>query len=189
MKRTMLALLLGTLWLPGPAAAQRDASSARCRRHMCVPGGTMTMNCFTSRLFLIAAWTVLSFLQAGCSLLFVEGPPEGHQQMTSFQCTERNTAPVLDVIWGAYNVLGAVVIAAADTEDLYYSTSGILAYGSAWGLVSALSATKGFRTTENCRKARSRHAEQSAATQRLQPGPIYQENRLRQKSPYSIGDT
>jgi hypothetical protein len=50
---------------------------------------------------------LLVSLPSGCSFLFVKGPPAHHAQLQSFDCSESNALPVLDVIWAGLNGIGA----------------------------------------------------------------------------------
>ena len=70
-----------------------------------------------------ALWTGLAgFLVASttaCGFIFSHGPPDGHEQMSSFSCTEGNAGPILDIVWGGLNVIGA--LAAAGDPGAYES--------------------------------------------------------------------
>jgi len=105
---------------------------------------------------------VLPVATAGCGFLLVQGPPSGHQQMTAFSCTEGTAGPILDLVWGGLNVLGAV--AAMSSPDSYENPDQIVVVGLGWGLVSGLSAAAGFNKTTQCKaalqqlSARSGHA-------------------------------
>jgi hypothetical protein len=89
---------------------------------------------------------------AGCSFLFVNGPPTGHEQLPYFSCTQSNTMPVLDAIWAGLNGLGAAVALSAD-ESTLQDRNQTVAVGAAWLVVSGLSARTGFRRTNQCRAA------------------------------------
>ena len=34
----------------------------------------------------------------GCSFVFVNGPPRGHEEMAEFTCTESRAVPILDAV-------------------------------------------------------------------------------------------
>lgn len=93
---------------------------------------------------------------AGCGFLFTKAPPDNYQQMNSFNCTESDAAPVLDVVWGSLNVLGA--LAAASDPYAYENPDQIVAIGLGWGVVSTASAITGFNNTKKCRNARAEAA-------------------------------
>ncbi len=99
----------------------------------------------------------LSMPLASCGLIFSHAPPVGHEQMNYFTCTEGNTAPVLDLVWGGLNVLGA--LAAASDQAAYENPGQIMAVGVGWGVVSGLGAVSGFRKSAECRAAKRLLAE------------------------------
>jgi len=88
---------------------------------------------------------------AGCSLLFTKAPPQGYEQMNSFNCTESQVAPVLDVVWGGLNLLGTLMI--ASEPEAYQDASQRMVVGFAWTALSATSAAVGFSNTTKCRTA------------------------------------
>ena len=51
-------------------------------------------------------------LASGCGLLFVEGPPTGHESMANIPCTESKALHTLDFVWAGLNALGTLLIAA-----------------------------------------------------------------------------
>lgn len=94
---------------------------------------------------------------SGCGYIFVNGPPENHEQMNYFSCTESDAGPVLDAVWAGLNAAGAVAIA-VDPDEYEYnydvsSTTGILV-GTAWTIFSGSAAMTGFHKTQNCREAK-----------------------------------
>jgi uncharacterized protein YjdB len=99
-------------------------------------------------------------LASGCGFVFAKGPPTGHQQMQSFTCNESNAAPILDVVWGSLNVLGA--IAAAADRDNYDHPNQVVAVGLAWGAFSSVSAAHGFKQSRRCREALQQLADRQA---------------------------
>jgi hypothetical protein len=55
-------------------------------------------------------WMALSCLLpslTGCALLFVQGPPDNHEELDSFSCTESRVAPILDLIMAGSSFLAA----------------------------------------------------------------------------------
>jgi hypothetical protein len=89
---------------------------------------------------------------SGCGFVLVQGPPSGHEQMTSFSCTESNAGPILDVVWASLNLAGALVVA-GDPES-YENSDAAVAGGLIWGLVSGSAAAVGFSKTSKCREAK-----------------------------------
>jgi hypothetical protein len=88
----------------------------------------------------------------GCGFVFSHGPPDNHQQLEYFSCTESNTGPILDVVWGSLNVLGA--LAAAGDPDAYTNSDQIILVGLTWGAVSGAAAAVGFNKSRKCRDAK-----------------------------------
>src|SRR5436190_17333986 len=80
--------------------------------------GVSTLRPMKPRVLLLA---LLCALLTGCGFVLTKGPPTGHEQMLAFSCTESNAGPILDIVWGSLNVLGAAT-AAADPEA--YDNSG-----------------------------------------------------------------
>lgn len=109
----------------------------------------------------LLATGLLALSLSGCGFLLTNGPPPGHEQLVSFSCTDDNAGPVLDIVWGSLNVLGALAIAsdraAYDNPDLS------IASGLAWGLFSGFSAATGFKKTRDCRQALAQLAARSPA--------------------------
>lgn len=94
---------------------------------------------------------------SGCGYLLVNGPPENHEQLNYFSCTESDAGPVLDAVWAGLNAAGAVAIA-LDPDEYEYnydvsSTAGILV-GAGWTIFSGGAAMAGFQKTRNCREAK-----------------------------------
>jgi hypothetical protein len=121
----------------------------------------------TPRVVLVA---LLCALLTGCGFVFTKGPPTGHEQMLAFSCTESNAGPILDIVWGGLNVLGAAA-AAADPEA--YDNSGqIVAVGLAWGVFSGFSAAIGYKKTRECRSALQQLAARNAQLHPIAPGVV-----------------
>jgi Bacterial Ig-like domain (group 2) len=113
---------------------------------------------------------LLCALLTGCGFVFTKGPPTGHEQMLAFSCTESNAGPILDIVWGSLNVLGAAA-AAADPES--YDNSGqIVAVGLAWGVFSGFSAASGYKKTKECRSALQQLATRNAQLHPIAPGVV-----------------
>jgi hypothetical protein len=93
-----------------------------------------------------------------CGWIFVSGPPPNHENLPTFNCTTSKTAPVLDVIWGGLNVLGAIGAIATSEEDWVtdypdYERGTVIGVGLAWGVVSGLAAKSGFQKVNDCNAA------------------------------------
>ena len=100
-----------------------------------------------------------------CGFMFSKGPPVGHEQMNYFSCTETDVGPVLDIVWGGLNLLGAIMIASdPDAYEETYGTdaSSAIVLGFAWGGVSTIAAVTGFNRSEQCRDAKLQLAQRQA---------------------------
>ncbi len=103
---------------------------------------------------------VTPFALGACGLLFTHGPPAEHEQLDAFSCTESNTGPILDIVWGALNLASAATV--AGHEDQYANPSQAEASGVVWGLISGFSAGVGFDKTSRCIAAKRKLAERRA---------------------------
>lgn len=113
---------------------------------------------FALTLFALAA-------SSGCGFVFSKGPPIGHEQMDYFSCTESNTGPIVDVVWGTLNVIGAISIAAdpeAYEAEFGYNATAVIVSGFAWGVVSSVAAATGFKRSKECRAAKLQLAQRQA---------------------------
>jgi len=109
----------------------------------------MYMKRFGSRLMTVSLLTLLP-MATGCGFLFSHAPPESHEQMDFFSCTESNAGPIIDVIWASLNVIGA--LAAASDPDAY--AEGTAAIGLSWGILSGAAAGVGFNKSKKCKAAK-----------------------------------
>lgn len=84
---------------------------------------------------------------SGCSLLFVDGPPQvrpGAEAPTTSSCTAEMTLPILDLVFGALNGLGGAVLLAGGDETMTEEESNQLGvWGLVWGGVLLVSGTSG----------------------------------------------
>ena len=114
-----------------------------------------------------ALWTALAGClvasTTACGFIFSHGPPDGHEQMSSFNCTEGNAGPILDIVWGGLNVIGA--LAAASDPSAYENSDQIVVVGLSWGVVSGTAAAVGFNKSKKCRVAKKQLAERQAQGQ------------------------
>jgi uncharacterized protein YjdB len=105
----------------------------------------------------------LSLTLSGCGLLFMHGPPPGHEHLTAFSCTTNTTAAVADFVGATLSVVNAVALTQELTDDSYYVEEddlGIrLGASIAW---SAFLATSGFIGLERASKCRD--AQRALAT-------------------------
>ena len=98
---------------------------------------------------------------SGCGFIFTKGPPPGHEQLEYIPCTESDAGPILDLVWGGLNVVGAVVI--ASSPDQYENPDFAIASGLGWGVLSGFSAASGFKKVSACKGARQALAQRQAA--------------------------
>jgi len=98
---------------------------------------------------------------SGCGWIFTHGPPTGHEQLEYIPCTESDAGPILDLVWGGLNVLGAISVA-ADRSAYDYPDATIVS-GFAWGVISGFAAASGFKKVSACKSARQALAQRQAA--------------------------
>jgi hypothetical protein len=88
----------------------------------------------------------------GCSLLFVHGPPEGHEKLRYFDCPSNAAAPATGGFFGATYGLGAVVLAASHDQN---KGTGVAIAGSL-GAAFLASMAYGIVNTSACSDAKER---------------------------------
>jgi uncharacterized protein YjdB len=76
-------------------------------------------------------------------------------------CTESDAGPILDLVWGGLNVLGALVVASAPDE--FANADLQVVSGLGWGVLSSFSAASGFKKASACKRARQALAQRQAA--------------------------
>src|SRR5256885_11593650 len=108
----------------------------------------------------ILAVIALLVTSSSCGFILTQAPPQNHEQLTYFSCSESNAGPIIDVIWAGLNVLGA--LAASSNPNSYDNPGQIEAVGLAWGVVSGSAAAVGFGKTSRCRAAKRPLAERQA---------------------------
>jgi len=82
--------------------------------------------------------------------------------MTSFECTQSNTGPVVDIVFGAVNLIASIAVA-NDPSNEYYSSSGqAIASGVIWAAISGVSAGVGFDRVKKCVAAKRALRERQA---------------------------
>lgn len=94
-------------------------------------------------------------LLSGCGFALTHGPPPGHQTMASYQCTESNVGPVLDLLVAGVGALVFVAGTQVNEDDFIFNdpapflvTGALMTVG--WGS----SGFVGFGKTARCRDAR-----------------------------------
>jgi hypothetical protein len=97
---------------------------------------------------------------SSCGFIITKAPPQNHEQLIYFSCTESNVGPILDVVWAGLNVLGALTV--AGDPNSYDNPGQVEAVGFAWGVVSGAAAVVGFGKTSRCRAAKRQLAERQA---------------------------
>ena len=109
---------------------------------------------------------LLPLVTGACGLIFVKGPPQNHQQLSYFNCTEGNLGPVLDVVGSGLSVIGAI---AAATNDTLSSKGAIVGTNIGFAVLFGFSANSGFKKTKKCRAAKGawllRQEQSSAITE------------------------
>src|SRR3954471_13883154 len=80
----------------------------------------------TARAQFLLAVSVAGLLAgtSGCSLLFVDGPPANHRKLNYFDCTSNNLAPVVDVVIGGAEGLGA--LGSGSTNSRYLTSADVI---------------------------------------------------------------
>ena len=79
----------------------------------------------------------LMALTTGCGFIVSHGPPEGHEQLDYFTCTESNTGPILDVIFASLNVISALAVAADPNSNFYIDSDQAIVSGLLVGCFGA----------------------------------------------------
>jgi Big-like domain-containing protein len=97
---------------------------------------------------------------SSCGFILTQAPPQNHEQLSYFSCTESNVGPILDVIWAGLNVLGALTV--SGDPNSYNNPGQVEAVGLGWGVLSGAAAVAGFGKTSRCRAAKSQLAERQA---------------------------
>jgi hypothetical protein len=134
-----------------------------------------------SGLLTVAFIVLLPMTIGGCGFMFVHGPPAGHQQMQSFNCTQGNAGPIVDVALAGLG--GALAVWAAHQAHYdsyyYYVSDDLAAAGIAAAVLYGSSAIVGFFKTKKCRVATQQLEERVPQVQqeggdKLAPPPQWQ---------------
>jgi hypothetical protein len=94
----------------------------------------------------------------GCSWIFVEGPPVGHERLRYFDCSTSRAAPIVDTVFGGLYGLAAVETAVGNGSDSASVTVPIVLVEAAAAVVFGVSAVYGYGTTSKCDDAKERWA-------------------------------
>jgi len=103
----------------------------------------------------IACVIAVSLLAQGCSLIFVNGPPDGHERLRYFDCVSNGAGPAGDASWAILDGLIAASAASVDDEDGGRSAGGTVA--AVFGVAAAIHAGSlvyGLVQTSNCSDAK-----------------------------------
>ena len=96
----------------------------------------------------------------GCSLVFVNGPPLGHQRMEDFSCTESRVWPIVDIGLGATAAATTRVQTESPVTGEWEVVVGqTIAFAAAVTAVYALSSFVGFKRVSTCRAAKQNIAQ------------------------------
>jgi hypothetical protein len=98
----------------------------------------------------------------GCSWLFVEAPPVGHERLRYFDCTESRLAPIVDTTGAVvYGIQGALFLATGlpgahgETDGFGADNVALFAASAAVATAFGLSAGHGFGATSDCEAAKT----------------------------------
>ncbi len=107
---------------------------------------------FASRLTIVALLGLLPMATGACGFIFSHAPPQGHDQMEYFTCTESKTGPILDVIVSGLSVFAAAGAATIDDPDFDRGATigGYIVAVGLWGSAAVV----GFNKTNRCREAK-----------------------------------
>src|SRR5262245_13561595 len=75
---------------------------------------------------------LLAFGLSACGVFFAHGPPPGYEHMDHFQCTETNTAPVVDLVFGGLFLASTISIAVDPEEYAQEDATETAAVGIVW---------------------------------------------------------
>ncbi len=122
---------------------------------------------FVSRLTIVALLGSVPMVTGACGFIFSHAPPQGHEQMEYFTCTESNTGPIIDFIAAGGYVLSALIV--AGDQNNYMNPGAYIAYTLAWGAFTGAAAPVGFAKSRKCRAAKRQLAVRQAAQRQGEP--------------------
>lgn len=122
----------------------------------------------------------LSFVaMAGCSFVFVSGPPANHREVPTFDCSSSRVVPILDTVWTALmtlNLIGAASSTDADWDKIFEPKdppfsrkAGMVTYAVA-AAAGGAGMVYGYMKTGTCRRAKAEWTVRMQQGQGMQPG-------------------
>ncbi len=122
----------------------------------------------------------LSFVaMAGCSFVFVSGPPANHREVPSFECSSSRVVPILDTVWTALmtlNLIGSASQSDAEwdknfepNDPPFSRKAGMVTYAVA-AAAGAAGMVYGYTKTGACRSAKEEWTVRMQQGQGMQPG-------------------
>ena len=109
----------------------------------------------------ILAVLLLALTVSGCSFALVQGPPEGHESMAYFTCTDSREWPTSDLLYvGVTGLMGIAVILAGRGDAWPWDPEDGLGLIVQSGL-HGIAAKKGFEKVSACRQAKLEQAQRS----------------------------
>jgi hypothetical protein len=103
----------------------------------------------------------------GCSFIFSEGAPAGHERMAYFDCGEGVTPPILDTVATGY--FGLLTASTATATPRASNADTVEAVQAGIALLAAASAVYGYTSMADCRAAKHERAAQVAQAVLLPP--------------------
>ena len=104
---------------------------------------------------------LLALTVSGCSFALVQGPPEGHESMAYFTCTDSREWPTADLLYaGVTGLMGITVILAGRGDAWPWDPEDGLGLIVQSGL-HGIAAKKGFEKVSACRQAKLEQAQRS----------------------------
>src|SRR5262249_39360035 len=105
------------------------------------------------------ARTLVFLCSTSCSFVLVQGPPEHHEQLPYFDCTESRAGPILDTIWTALMAVGLIDGASTsqtDWDQRYPNLPRGVGRGmlAVFGALGVAGMWYGYTRTADCREAR-----------------------------------
>ena len=107
---------------------------------------------------------LLALTVSGCSFALVQGPPEGHESMAYFTCTDSREWPTADLLYaGVTGLMGITVILTGTSDAFEWDPEDGLGVIVISGL-HGISAKKGFEKVSACRQAKLEQAQKGYGT-------------------------
>jgi hypothetical protein len=132
----------------------------------------------------VAVTAALALTAGGCSFLFSEGAPAGHERMENFTCGESRTPPIVDTVATGLLAAGVAVNASnidetvakeplQNQDDRRREINVAIGVGSAFAVIGLASAIYGYRAVSDCRGARAARELALAQSRALALPPPY----------------